>query len=65
MIMAQLMHSGSACERMNGILGSVSTNYHAIEAQLRKKFLFSQIALQSMASSDCEEVNKMLSPFQY
>ena len=41
-----------ACERLNGILGAVSTNHHSIEAQLIKKFSSSQQALQSITNSE-------------
>ena len=53
-----------ACERLNGVLGSVSTNHRSIESQLIKKFSLSQHALRSIATvgSDFEEVGKLLSP---
>ena len=49
-----------ACERLNGILGAVSTNHHAIEAQLMKKFSSSQHALQSMSNSEFSEIGMLL-----
>ena len=48
-----------ACERLNGVLGAVSTNHHAVEAQLMKKFSSSQQALQSSRNSD---LDLLLSP---
>ena len=54
-----------ACERLNGILGSVATNHHAIEAQLMKKFSTSQQALQSIVNSDSSEIEMLLSLFHF
>ena len=52
-----------ACERLNGILGSVPTNHQAIEAQLMRKFISSQQVLQSMASSEETAIKDLLRPF--
>ena len=54
-----------ACERLNGILGSVSTNHRAIEAQLMRKFSSSQQALQSMTNSSSSETEQLLAPFHF
>ena len=54
-----------ACERLNGILGAISTNHHAIEAQLVMKFSSSQQVLQSIAKSESSEVEMLLSPFHF
>ena len=54
-----------ACERLNGILGAISTNHHSIEAQLMMKFSSSQQALQSIAKSESSEVEMLLSPFHF
>ena len=43
-----------ACERLKGILGSVSTNRRGIEPQLMRKFITSQQVL----GNDLEEVNQ-------
>ena len=37
-------------ERLNGILGSVSTNHQAIEIQLMRKFLATQRVFQTLNS---------------
>ena len=47
---------------MNGVLGSVSTNHHAIEAQFMRKFTLSQHASKSMINSDANEIQTLLSP---
>lgn len=52
-----------ACERLNGILGSVPTNHQAIEAQLMQKFISSLQVLQSMASSEETAIKDLLRPF--
>lgn len=44
-----------AFERLNGILGSVSTNHQAIEIQLMRKFLSSQQVLQHLNSGIVDE----------
>ena len=64
MVRQVLFGSLHACERLNGVLGSVSTNHRSIESQLIKKFSLSQHALRSIATvgSDFEEVGKLLSP---
>lgn len=54
-----------ACERLNGILGTVPTNHHAIETQMMKKFSSSQQALQSVTNSDSNEIEMLLSPFHF
>ena len=50
------------CKRLNGVLGSVSTNHRYIESQLIKKYSLSQHALRSISivGSDFEEVGKLL-----
>ena len=53
-----------ACERMNGILGSISTNHHAIEAQLMRKFTTSQQALNSINKYDTNEIEMLLTSSQ-
>ena len=49
-----------ACERLNGMLGSVSTNHHGIEPQLMRKFITSQQVAHSMESDPTTEVNEIL-----
>ena len=44
-----------AFERLNGILGSVSTNHQAIEVQFMRKFLSTQQVLQQMKSGIVDE----------
>ena len=44
-----------AFERLNGILGSVSTNHQAIEIQLMRKFLCTQQVLQQLNSGIVDE----------
>ena len=54
-----------ACERLNGVLGAMSTNHHTIETQLMKKFSSSQQALQSVRNSDSNEIEMLLSSFHF
>lgn len=51
-----------ACERMNGILGSVPTNHHQIETQLMRKFITTQQVLCSADGSD-DEIKTLFQPF--
>lgn len=44
-----------AFERLNGILGAVSTNHRAIEVQLMRKFLSNQQVLQQLNSEIVDE----------
>ena len=51
-----------ACERLNGLLGSMPTNHRSIEVQLMRKFYASQQALQGLSSDD-ESIQDLLSCF--
>ena len=51
-----------AFERMNGILGSVSTNHQAIEVQLMRKFISNQQVLHKLASDS--DLKKLLQAHQ-
>lgn len=54
------------CERLNGILGSVPTNHHAIELQLMQKFLSNQKTLQSLSTeSEDDLIKDLLGPFHF
>ena len=54
-----------ACERLNGILGSVSTNHRSIENQLMRKFTISQQAIESLSDTDGTEIVELLQPFYF
>ena len=56
-----------ACERLNGILGSLPTNHHSIEAQLMRQFMISQQALASLSGTDHggSEIDGLLHPFYF
>ena len=49
-----------ACERINGVLGSVSTNHHAIEAQLMRKFSRSQQAIKFVINREIKVLHSQL-----
>ena len=51
-----------ACERLNGILGSVPTNHHSIETQLMRKFSISQQAIIDMEGP---EIKGLLESFHF
>ena len=56
------------CERLNGILGSVSTNHRAIEIQLMRKFISSQKILQNFCNTDGNSntmIQELLGPSQF
>lgn len=53
-----------AFERMNGILGSVSTNHQAIEIQLMRKFISNQQILDKVRKDADKELVELLEPFQ-
>ena len=53
-----------ACERLNGILHSVPTNYRGIEPQLMKKFITGQQVSRSTESNTESEVNDILNSFR-
>ena len=50
-----------ACERLNGLLGSVPTNHQAIKVQLMRKFTSSQ---QLLNTSDDSTLYDLFGPFQ-
>ena len=54
-----------ACERLNGILGSVPTNHRSIETQLMRKFSISQQAIESLSDADRTEIDNLLRPFYF
>lgn len=52
-----------ACERLNGILGSVPTNHRSIETQLMRKFSISQQAIVGSSDTEAAEIEDLLRPF--
>lgn len=53
-----------ACERMNGLLGSVPTNHHSIEVQLMHKLLSIQQATHLLSLADDNASKSILDSFQ-